>query len=91
MKPHSDLLWNGQYIAQKILEINENGKYKKSFATVEEYMAQDDEIFHRSRLVNCGFFMNIILKGKLHTILLRSSMLIKTRLCWCHPRICTRR
>lgn len=52
-----------QFIAQRILEINENGKFKKSFDTVEEYMAQDDEIFHRARLVNCGYFMNIILKG----------------------------
>jgi hypothetical protein len=26
-------------------------------------MAQDDELFHRSRLVNCGYFMKIILGG----------------------------
>lgn len=25
---------------------------------------QDDEIFERTRLVNCGFFMQIILRGK---------------------------
>jgi len=32
-------------------------------------MAQDDEIFHRSRLVNCGLFMQIILGDYVGAIL----------------------
>ncbi len=59
-----------QYIANKILSINEAGTYKNP-ATLDEKtrIEQDDEIFHRSRLVNCGFFMQIILGDYVGAIL----------------------
>jgi len=55
----------GQYIAEKILRINENSQYKQNLETLssEERTIQDDDIFNRARLVNCGFFMQVILAG----------------------------
>ncbi|CAK5274234.1 unnamed protein product [Mycena citricolor] len=60
---------SAQYTAQKILEINERGIYKTSFANDAEKLAQDDEIFNRARLVNCGYFMQIILGDYVGAIL----------------------
>jgi hypothetical protein len=49
-------------VAQKIYDINERGKYHNPTGLSDAARkAQDDEIFHRSRLVNCGLFMRIIL------------------------------
>ncbi|KAF9472120.1 heme peroxidase [Pholiota conissans] len=64
---------NHNFIAQRILDINENQTYKKTFEATEEgdrqRNAQDDEIFNRTRLVNCGYFMNIILGDYVGAIL----------------------
>ncbi|KAG2127995.1 heme peroxidase [Suillus clintonianus] len=50
------------YIASKILGLNERGTYVHPQALQEEQrIAQCDEIFHRARLVNTAFFMQIIL------------------------------
>jgi linoleate 10R-lipoxygenase len=49
-----------QYIAQKILDINEWGTYSNP-AEENRRIAQDDEIFNRAKLVNCGFFIQIVL------------------------------
>ncbi|KAF9070659.1 heme peroxidase [Rhodocollybia butyracea] len=76
---------NHNFVAQRILEINEWGTYrdpatlqavfenatsdadkKKALTTLQ---AQDDEIFHRARLVNCGFFMKVILGDYVGAIL----------------------
>ncbi|KAJ7489461.1 heme peroxidase [Mycena latifolia] len=60
---------NHNYNAQKILEINEHGTYKSVFKDDAEKRAQDDEIFNRARLVNCGYFMKIILGDYVGAIL----------------------
>ncbi|KAJ3806797.1 heme peroxidase, partial [Lentinula lateritia] len=83
---------NHNFVAQRILQINEWNTYKNpeslkaqidkgssSAASDEEQIAaaqarialqaQDDEIFHRSRLVNCGFFMKVILGDYVGAIL----------------------
>ncbi|KAF7368716.1 hypothetical protein MVEN_00196300 [Mycena venus] len=60
---------NHNYTAQKILEINENRTYKKDFQSNAEKTVQDDEIFNRARLVNCGYFMQIILGDYVGAIL----------------------
>ncbi|KAJ7049433.1 heme peroxidase [Mycena amicta] len=60
---------NHNYTAQKILEINENGTYKTEFKSDIEKLAQDDEIFNRARLVNCGYFMQIIVGDYIGAIL----------------------
>ncbi len=70
-----------QFIAERILRINENGSYKdiekftaqasgphdektaEAKKLEEVQKAQDKEIFDRARLVNCGYFMHIILGG----------------------------
>ncbi|KAJ7176578.1 heme peroxidase [Mycena filopes] len=49
---------NHNFTAQKILEINERAM-----------LEQDDEIFNRARLVNCGYFMQIILGDYVGAIL----------------------
>jgi hypothetical protein len=55
------LIWSGmQYIARKILNINEWGTYSNP-ADEKRRIAQDDEIFNRAKLVNCGFFVQIVL------------------------------
>jgi cytochrome P450 len=51
---------NHNYIAQKLLEINERGKYSNPPPEDEaKRLAQDDEIFNVARLVNCGWFAAI--------------------------------
>ncbi|KAJ7853500.1 heme peroxidase [Mycena olivaceomarginata] len=59
---------NHNYSAQKILEINEQGTYNQ-FQNDAEKLAQDDEIFNRARLVNCAYFMQIILGDYVGAIL----------------------
>ncbi|EJU01027.1 linoleate diol synthase [Dacryopinax primogenitus] len=53
---------NHNYIAEKILSINENGTYLNPPPHDETARrAQDDEIFERTRLVNSGFFARVVL------------------------------
>ncbi|KAG1901545.1 heme peroxidase [Suillus fuscotomentosus] len=50
------------YIASKILSLNERGTFARPADLREaQRTAQCDEIFHRARLVNTAFFMQIIL------------------------------
>jgi len=61
---------NHNYIADKILSINENGSL--SNPPPEDPVAcraQDDEIFHRSRLVNSAYFVQVILRDYVGAIL----------------------
>ncbi|KZV76244.1 heme peroxidase [Peniophora sp. CONT] len=61
---------NHNYIAQKILAINENGTYQNPPPSDEAARKnQDEEVFQRARLVNCGFFMQIILGDYVAAIL----------------------
>lgn len=62
---------NHNYIAQKILDINENGTYRRDIKSLseDERKIQDEEIFQRTRLVNCGYFMHIILGDYVGAIL----------------------
>ncbi|KAK0500480.1 heme peroxidase [Armillaria luteobubalina] len=60
---------NHNYIADKILAINEHGNYTQTFADEASRIAQDDEIFARTRLVNCGYFMQTILGDYVGAIL----------------------
>ncbi|ESK85272.1 heme peroxidase [Moniliophthora roreri MCA 2997] len=61
---------NHNYIADKILNINERRAYKDPEQLSEQERAtQDDEIFQRARLVNSGYFVQIILGDYVGTIL----------------------
>ncbi|KAF7324770.1 hypothetical protein MKEN_00518800 [Mycena kentingensis (nom. inval.)] len=60
---------NHNYSAQRIRQINERGTYKTEFANDDERDAQDDEIFNRARLVNCVYFVQIILSDYIGAIL----------------------
>lgn len=61
---------NHNYIAEKIFNINERRKYQKpSELDKKQCKAQDDEIFHRSRLVNSAYFVQIILGDYVGAIL----------------------
>ncbi|KAJ1300376.1 hypothetical protein OPQ81_005195 [Rhizoctonia solani] len=58
------VIWNRNhnYIAEKILEINEQGRWKNSPSQdVAQRAAQDEEIFQTARLINCGSFMSVVL------------------------------
>ncbi|CUA76356.1 prostaglandin-endoperoxide synthase 2 [Rhizoctonia solani] len=58
------VLWNRNhnYIADTILEINEQGKWKNPPPeSAGERAAQDEEVFQTARLINCGSFMSVIL------------------------------
>jgi len=61
---------NHNYVAEKILSINENRRFK--FPPPRDQTArdaQDEEIFQRARLVNTGYFMQIILRDYVGAIL----------------------
>ncbi|KAF8443793.1 heme peroxidase [Boletus edulis BED1] len=50
------------YVAQKILALNEGGSFTSPPPDeTAPLLAQDDEIFHRARLVNTTFFVRIVL------------------------------
>lgn len=52
------------------MDINERGNFINPAPTDKQKLAaQDDEIFHRARLVNCGFFMQVILGDYVGAIL----------------------
>ena len=52
------------------MSINEQGTFKASGGLDEQArLAQDEEIFQRTRLVNCGFFMQAILDDYVGAIL----------------------
>ncbi|KAF7304164.1 Heme peroxidase [Mycena indigotica] len=52
---------NHNYIAEKLLKINERGTWAEPPPTDESKRAQqDEEIFQIARLVNCGHFMSFI-------------------------------
>ncbi|KAF8132273.1 heme peroxidase [Boletus edulis] len=58
------------YVAQKILTLNEGGSFTSSPPNEKtSLLAQDDEIFHRARLVNTAFFVQIILTDYVGSIL----------------------
>lgn len=54
-----------------MLAIDEWGTYSdpEKITDETERMKQDDEIFERTRLVNCGFFMQVILGDYVGAIL----------------------
>lgn len=58
-----------KYVAEKILSINERGNFKYPPLTDLDARAQDEEIFQRARLVNTGYFMQIILRDYVGAIL----------------------
>ncbi|KAH8108998.1 heme peroxidase [Phellopilus nigrolimitatus] len=64
---------NHNYIAEKLLTINEWGSYTSvselhSLSNANR-QSQDDELYARARLVNCGFFMQVVLGDYVGSIL----------------------
>ncbi|RCH99002.1 hypothetical protein CU097_013452 [Rhizopus azygosporus] len=61
---------NHNYIAKKLLEINENGRFSygpgKPIATEEE---QDEALFQTARLINNGCYANVIIHDYIRTII----------------------
>ncbi|KAG9033594.1 hypothetical protein FS837_002420 [Tulasnella sp. UAMH 9824] len=61
---------NHNYIVEKLLDINERGKWQKPPPQDKNRMLrQDDEIFGTARLINCGWFMSTIFGDYLASIL----------------------
>jgi len=61
---------NHNYVAEKILAINERGTFKDPRLCDPTTLAdQDEEIFQRARLVNTGYFMQIVLRDYVGSIL----------------------
>ncbi|KAF8513572.1 heme peroxidase [Hysterangium stoloniferum] len=59
---------NHNFVATRILEINESGAYQAN-PSDDIKAKQDDEIFNRARLVNCGAFMQVIMRDYVGSIL----------------------
>ncbi|KDQ52925.1 hypothetical protein JAAARDRAFT_162433 [Jaapia argillacea MUCL 33604] len=61
---------NHNYVAEKLLAINEKGTYKDPASLSGDALAaQDEEIFQRTRLVNSGFFVQAIFADYVGAIL----------------------
>lgn len=61
---------NHNYIAEKIFSINENGTFKEPrLCDPTTLVDQDEEIFQRTRLVNTAYFMQVILRDYVGSIL----------------------
>ncbi|KLO17167.1 heme peroxidase [Schizopora paradoxa] len=53
---------NHNYIAKRLLEINEFGSFADPSELDEsKRKAQDDELYNRSRTINCGYFAQVVL------------------------------
>jgi linoleate 8R-lipoxygenase / 9,12-octadecadienoate 8-hydroperoxide 8R-isomerase len=58
------------YIAENLATVNESGRFSKpDESNTAAYAKYDDDLFQTARLVNCGLYMNIILKDYIRTIL----------------------
>lgn len=52
---------NHNFIASKLFGINERGKFKPvSSLDAAGIKAQDEELFQTARLINAGFFVNVV-------------------------------
>lgn len=63
---------NHNFIAHRLAQINERGKYKEWSDAPEhavEMKAQDEDIFNTARLINAGAFMQIIVMDYIRVIL----------------------
>ncbi len=61
---------NHNSIAADLFAINERAKYKAvDKCTAAEAAAQDEDLFQRAKLINCGWFMNIIFQDYIKAIL----------------------
>ncbi|KZT38100.1 linoleate diol synthase [Sistotremastrum suecicum HHB10207 ss-3] len=62
---------NHNYVADKLLELNEKGTYNANIdkLTDAQKAAQDDSIFNVARLINCGWFGSIVFSDYLSAIL----------------------
>ncbi|KAG8883882.1 hypothetical protein FRB97_005720 [Tulasnella sp. 331] len=62
---------NHNYIAGKLLAINERGTWTSDLSSLsdEQKKQQDEDIFQTTRLVNCGTVINIVLSDYLSSIL----------------------
>ncbi|KAH8919482.1 cytochrome P450 CYP6004A2 [Atractiella rhizophila] len=62
---------NHNYIAEKLLTINECGKYNSNIGelTEEQKKWQDDDIFHIARNVNVATFASVVLRDYVNAIL----------------------
>jgi len=54
---------NHNFICGKLYKINEKGKFKPlDSLTSEEKTKQDEDLFNTARLINCGYFLEIIVQ-----------------------------
>ncbi|GAA5839134.1 hypothetical protein JCM11251_003685 [Rhodosporidiobolus azoricus] len=62
---------NHNYIARRLLEVNQNNKYNKNWDALsdEQKRKQDEDLFQTARLVNCGAFQNVIFQDYIRIIL----------------------
>ncbi|KAI5895328.1 heme peroxidase [Schizophyllum commune H4-8] len=62
---------NHNFIAERLLEINERGSWQQDLDKLDEEgkAKQDEEIFQIARLVNCGWFGSAVFADYVHCIL----------------------
>ena len=61
---------NHNYIAKKLFELNERSAYENPATLSEEDNArQDEDIFQRARLINCGYYVHVVLCDYIPAIL----------------------
>ncbi|KAM0789376.1 hypothetical protein ACM66B_000206 [Microbotryomycetes sp. NB124-2] len=63
---------NHNFIVHRLAQINESGKYREwsDDPTLQDAMTkQDEELFQTARLINCGWFMQIIFYDYIRVIL----------------------
>ncbi|KAL8280766.1 hypothetical protein RQP46_006770 [Phenoliferia psychrophenolica] len=60
---------NHNFIAHKLFSINERGMFKPlSALDADAIAAQDEELFQTARLINCGFFANVVFYGVIRSL-----------------------
>lgn len=59
------------YIVEQLAAINESGRFSKpkDDATREAWAKYENNLFQTARLINCGLYINVILKDYVRTIL----------------------
>ena len=74
--PVSSSVCHFQYIAKKLLEINERGTWKDPNSIPREtpkraeiIIQQEEEVFQTARLINCGWFRSVVFSDYFSAIL----------------------
>lgn len=60
---------NNNWIVDTLLRVNENDRYKQfETLSLDDQKRQDEDLFQTARLVNCGWFLQVIVRDYIRSV-----------------------